>query len=92
MVKNLFTQTHLTVLNFFLKKDGKGKLFIKIFIKRKNRLGKAYAYRIRLSFKMTVAYNKKINLTQDKFICCEATFFGHNSIFAGHCPMSVANI
>ena len=37
LVKNIFTQTHLTVLN---------KLIIKVFIKRKTRAGKVYAYRI----------------------------------------------
>ena len=37
LVKNLFTQTHLSVLN---------NLSIKIFIKRKPRTGKVYAYRM----------------------------------------------
>ena len=37
LAKNLFTQTHLTVLN---------NLPIKIFIKRKTRAGNAYAYRM----------------------------------------------
>ena len=41
LIKNLFTQTHLTVLNA---------------IKRKTRAGKAYAYRMFLSFKTSVTY------------------------------------
>ena len=41
----------------------------------------AYAYRMLLSFKTMVAYNKKINLTPDNCVHCEAAFVGHNSIF-----------
>ena len=41
---------------------------------------------------MSVAYNKKINFTQDNFVYCEAAFVEQKSIFARHCPMSGANI
>ena len=43
-----FTQIHLMVLN--IKKTCISKLFIKMFIKRKTRAGKAYAYQMLLSF------------------------------------------
>ena len=45
---NFFAPTHLTVFN---KKNCLSKLSVKMFIKRKIRAGKAYAYRMLLSFK-----------------------------------------
>ena len=49
LVKNLFTQTHLTVLN--IKGNCISKLSIKMFIKRKTRAERVYAYRMLLNFK-----------------------------------------
>ena len=43
-----FTQIHLMILN--IKKTCISKFFIKMFIKRKTRAEKAYAYQMLLSF------------------------------------------
>ena len=58
-----------------------------MLIKRKTRVGKAYPYRILLSFKTLVTYKKKFNITPDNCVRFEATRF-----FARHYPMSCANI
>ena len=47
LVQNLFTQTHLPVLNI---KNCISKLYIKIIIKRETRTGKAYAYQNTFEF------------------------------------------
>ena len=47
---------------FEYKKNCIRKLYIKMFIKRKTRVGKAYAYRMLLSLKMSVTDKKKIFL------------------------------
>ena len=46
----------------------------------KTRAGKAYTYRMLLSFKTSVTY-KKNYVTPDNCVRCEAAFVGHNSIF-----------
>ena len=51
-----------------------------MFVKRKTRAGKAYSYRMLLSFKMSVT-NNFFNFTPSNCVCCEAAFVGHNSIF-----------
>ena len=43
--------------DFEYKKKRISKLSIKMFLKRENRVGKAYAYRMLLCFKTSVAYN-----------------------------------
>ena len=52
-----------------------------MFIKRKTRTGKAYGYRMLLSFKTSVTYKKNVNFKPDNCVRCEAAFVGHNSIF-----------
>ena len=83
LAKNLFAQTHLTVLN---------NLSIKIFIKRKTRAGNAYAYRM-LEFQDETWVFLEFYFTPDNRVLCEAPLVRYNSIFfAGHCRMSGAHI
>ena len=65
LVKNFFTQTHLTILN--IKKNCISKLSNKIFMKRKTRAGKADGYRMLLSCK-SVTFFKKFNFPPDNSI------------------------
>ena len=62
-----------------------------MFIKRKTRAGKVYAYRMLPSFKTLVTYKQFFKLHAGlsfmKQLLPDITRF-----FAGHCPMSVANI
>ena len=63
-----------------------------MFIKRKTRAGKAYAYRMLLSFKTLLTYNfflssRRSNVSVVKQLLMDATQF-----FAGYCPMSGATI
>ena len=53
-VKSLFTQVRLRILN--IKKNYTSKLSIKMFMKRKTRAGKAYAYKMLLSCKKSVTF------------------------------------
>ena len=50
-----------------------------MFIKRKNRAGKAYTRQLLLSFKTSVAYKFFLNLTPDSSVRCEADCVGHSS-------------
>ena len=52
-----------------------------MFVKRKTRVEKAYAYGMLLSFKTSVTYNFLKNFTPDNCARCEAAFVGHNSTF-----------
>ena len=54
---------------------------VNMFIKRKTRAGKAYSYRMLLSFRTLVTYEKLFNFTQDNCGSCETAFVGNNSIF-----------
>ena len=49
--KQLFTPTHLTVLNIKICITS-----INIFIKRETRVGKVYSYQMLVSFKISVTY------------------------------------
>ena len=74
------------------KKNCISKLSLKIFIKSKTRAGKAYAYRMLLSFKTLVAY-KKISTSRWTTVFVVKQFLSDIIQFvAGHCPMSGANI
>ena len=53
-----------------------------MFILRKTRVGKAYAYQMLLSFKTSVIYKLFFfNFTPDNCVSCDAAVVGHNSIF-----------
>ena len=52
-----------------------------MFINRKIRTGKAYAYRIFECFKTSVTYKKKKDLTPDNYVHFEVAFVGNNSFF-----------
>ena len=52
-----------------------------MYIKRKNRVGKAYAYQMFLSFKTSVTCDFFFNFTPDNCVGCEADLIGYNSIF-----------
>ena len=52
-----------------------------MFIKRKTRAGKAYAYRKPVSFKTSQLMKKSFNFTPDNCVRCEVAFVGQNSIF-----------
>ena len=54
LVSDIFTQTHLAVLNI---KNCISKWPIKIFIKRRTNASKAYAYGMLLSFNLPMTYN-----------------------------------
>ena len=78
LISIFFTQTHLTVLNI---KNCISKWSIKMFIKRTARAGNAYAYRMLLSLKMSLTYQKKINFMPGNCVHGEAAFVGYDSIF-----------
>ena len=63
-----------------------------MFIQRKTKAVKVYAYRMLLSFNTSITYTKNFNFMPGNCDCCEAAFVGHNSIFTGHCPMLSINI
>ena len=53
-----------------------------MFIERKTRAVKTYAYLMLLSLKNLVTFEKKFNFTPDNSCArCEADFVGYNSIF-----------
>ena len=54
---------------------------INMFVKRKTRAGKAYAYGMLVSFKTSVTDNFFFNFTPDNFVRSEAAFVVHNSIY-----------
>ena len=62
---------------------------VKMFIKRKIRVGKAYAYRMLAIFKTSVSYKESFNFVSDNCVVrFEVAFVGHCLIFfAGHSPM-----
>ena len=43
-----------------------------MFIKRKTKAGKGYAYRMLERFKTLVTYEKTFNFNLDNCVCCEA--------------------
>ena len=71
-IKSFYSNTYS---GFEHKKNCVNKLSIKMFIKRENRTGKAYA-----SFKKLVAYNFFYNFTPDNCVRCEAVLVGYDSM------------
>ena len=63
-----------------------------MFIKRKTRAGKTYAYRMLLSFETSLTCNFFFNYTPNKCVLCEGVIVGNNSTFIGHYPISDVNI
>ena len=62
-----------------------------MFIKQ-NKAVNTYAYRMLLSFKTSVTYINFFNFKPDISVRCEAPSSDITRFFAGHCPISDANI
>ena len=62
-----------------------------MFMKRKSRPGKVYAYRMLVSFKTSVTYEKKNNFTLDNYVRSPAAFVGHDSTMPDtvRCPVLI---
>ena len=64
-----------------------------MFIRRENRAGKAYVYRMLLSFKTSVTYEIFfLNLHQTTAPVVKQFSSDTTRFFAGHCPISDANM
>ena len=86
LVKNLFTQAQLTVLNI---KKNLSKFSIEMFIKRTT-TRKSFAYRMLLSFKTSVTFfltSRRTVVSVVKRLSSNITRF-----IVGHCPMVGASI
>ena len=68
------------------------KLSIKMFIKRETGTGKIYAYRILLSFKMSVTLIFFFTLRRTTAPFVKPFSLDIIQFFVRHCPMSGANI
>ena len=74
------------------KKNNISKLSIKMFPKRKTRAGKVCVYRILLSFKTSVTYKKILASCRTTVSVVKQLSSDITQFFAGHFPMSGANI
>ena len=63
-----------------------------MFIKRTTRAGNAYAYRMLLSFKMSLTYKKKLTSCRTTASIVKLLSLDMTRFFAVHCSMSGANI
>ena len=77
-IKCLYSNTSYS---FAYENNSICKWYIKIFIKRKTKAGKAYVYLMLLSFRTSVAYKRFFSFTPDPCVRCEVAFVRHNSIF-----------
>ena len=59
-----------------------------MFIKRKTRAGKAYAYRMLLSFKTSLTYKKNLTSRRTTVFVVKLLLSDITRVFSGHCPMA----